>query len=271
MLCINLSSYAPPCNSTVGGVNRAWAFDPNDFNFTAGPLNAQGKSTGYNALTLRAGAGAAATAVLTSGAVSSFTVTAPGTNYPIAPTVVLTGGGGTGATAIANIVGGQVVSITVTAGGTGYTTAPAVSFTNVGATAAGGARLYPFNFQENTGKYSWDNPESETCSTSFMHQFECKFINISQDLNNMLFDYNQAGCCCGLGFIFEMNSGVILVMGEKFVGGLEQRRFKIKLSSKGDSGAKFEDFNGSDITLKGNYTRPLNGFTGGIAALLALA
>jgi hypothetical protein len=269
MLCISLNNYAPICNATVGGVNRSWAFDPSDFNFTAGANLANGQPSGYNLVVLRAGIGAVATAVLTGTAVTAINVTTGGTLYPIAPTVVLTGGAGTGATAVANIVGGVVTGITVTAGGTGYTSAPAVSFTNTGATVQGGAKMYPINFLENTGEYTFDNPESESCSIAFKHTFSCTVINISQELNNFINGIDAAGCCCGLGIVMELNSGVILVMGEKFVGNVEGKRFKIKASSKGSSGKKFEDNNSAELTFNGSFTRPLNTFTGGVGAILA--
>ena len=77
------------------------------------------------------GSGAAGTAVVVGGAVTSITVTAGGSGYTTAPTVSITGGGGSGAAGTAVVVGGVVTSITVTAGGSGYTTAPTVSLTNV--------------------------------------------------------------------------------------------------------------------------------------------
>ena len=86
------------------------------------------------------GGGASATAVIdttagspTLGQVTGFTVTAGGSGYAQAPTVVVTGGGGSGATGTAVVdttVGSltfqQVTAITVTSAGTGYTSAPGV-------------------------------------------------------------------------------------------------------------------------------------------------
>lgn len=59
-------------------------------------------------------------------------VTAGGSGYTSAPTVVFTGGGGTGAAATAVVSGGAVTGITITAPGTGYTSAPTISFTGGG-------------------------------------------------------------------------------------------------------------------------------------------
>lgn len=72
---------------------------------------------------------ATATAILNGSAVGAVEVTAKGTGYTVAPTVVFSGGGGTGATATAYVRDGGVVAVDVTAGGTGYTSAPSVSFT----------------------------------------------------------------------------------------------------------------------------------------------
>ena len=69
------------------------------------------------------GINAAATAVLSGGAISSFTMTDYGSNYYIVPTVTITGDG-TGAVAHAVInTSGQVTSIVVDTAGSSYTTA----------------------------------------------------------------------------------------------------------------------------------------------------
>ncbi len=83
------------------------------------------------------GAGAAATAIVSTGAVTAINVTAPGSGYT-SPSVVISGGGGTGATATAALTSGVVTGIVVTNGGTGYTTVPSLTITDVtgsGATA----------------------------------------------------------------------------------------------------------------------------------------
>lgn len=64
-----------------------------------------------------AGSGAAATANVVDGEITSYTVTAPGTGYTSLPTVAITGGGGTGATAHATL---KAIAETVAAGGSGY-------------------------------------------------------------------------------------------------------------------------------------------------------
>lgn len=271
MLCINLNQYNTPCISTVGGVNRAWIFDPSDFNLTAGPNNADGTPSGYNAIALRVGSGAVlGTVVTVANAVTSVPVNVGGSNYPFATIpIIFTGGGGTGAEAYATVVNGVVISVTVTAGGSGYTTPPTATLSTSGATLVGGGRMYPFRFFENTGEYTFDNPISDIGTKKFSHSMVGTMIDISQSLNNYLNTLGDAGACCGLGVIMELNSGKILVMGEKYVGNVEQKRFKVKMSSKGGSGKKFEDNNYADVTFSADFTRALYEFTGGVGSILA--
>lgn len=257
MLCINLKEYSAPCTTTVGGVNRAWIFDPSDFNFTA----VDSDDGAYSAIALRVGSGAAfGTAVLGgSQDVVSVPVTTPGSDYPFTTIpLVFTGGGGTGATGYAQVVGGAIVGTVITAGGSGYTTAPTVTLSTSGATLAGGAKFYAFDFYEETGEYTFDNPESETCSTNYTHTLAGQMLNLSQGLSNFMNQLSQAGCCCGLGVVFELNNDKSFVMGEKYVNNIEQKRFKVKMTSNGGSGQKYEDFNGATITFTGKFLRPLN-------------
>jgi hypothetical protein len=66
---------------------------------------------------------------VSTGFISSVTVTAPGSGYTTAPTVGFAGGGGTGATATAALTTTHsVTSVTITNPGSGYTTAPSVTF-----------------------------------------------------------------------------------------------------------------------------------------------
>lgn len=70
---------------------------------------------------------AAATATVSAGAVTGFTITQGGSNYGSGTFVTLSGGGGTGAAAAPVITGGVLTGITVTSGGSGYTSAPTVA------------------------------------------------------------------------------------------------------------------------------------------------
>ena len=72
------------------------------------------------------GAGGAATATVSGGAVTGITVTSGGGGYHAAPVVSIYHADGTGATATATVSDGAITGISVTAGGSGYTSAPTI-------------------------------------------------------------------------------------------------------------------------------------------------
>lgn len=272
MICFNLGKYQGTCNPVSGGVNRAWIFDPMDFIFTTSVGTGYPHIINYSALALRNGTGATATATFDgAGAINAITIGVGGTGYPFAPTVVITDPTGTGATATAKVVGGVVVSITITAGGAGYT-APVISFINTGATLAGGGQLFPLNFDDGSGQYTWDNPEVEAGagSAKFEHLLVSTLKDISGDLNQFLVDTIRQGSCCGIGVVFQLNSGRIFIMGERFSSTEgELLKFPVHAFTSGDSGKAYEDFNGATLNLKGNYSRLLREYTGGVNSLEA--
>ena len=84
-----------------------------------------------------AGSGASATCTIASGGLYSFTVSAGGSGYTTAPTVVLTVGGGSGASATATVAGGAVTGISIVTAGTGYLTPPTVILSRLPAITLG--------------------------------------------------------------------------------------------------------------------------------------
>jgi len=109
------------------------------------------------------GAGFAATAAVTDGAIGIVTITSGGTGYSTVPTITFTGAPGTGTTATAlayiNSVG-IVTQIGITNAGAGYTVAPTATVT---APYMGGSGNYVFNevvtgaATSSTGRVkSWD-------------------------------------------------------------------------------------------------------------------
>jgi len=72
----------------------------------------------------------------TPGALAALVLNSAGTGYTTAPTVAITGGGGTGATATAQVSAGKVTGFTITNPGTGYTSAPTVALTGGAGTGA---------------------------------------------------------------------------------------------------------------------------------------
>lgn len=71
-----------------------------------------------------------------SGEVESATVTAGGSGYTSAPTVAFSGGGGSGAAATAVLTSDAVTSLTITDPGSGYTSAPTIAFSGGAGTGA---------------------------------------------------------------------------------------------------------------------------------------
>ena len=101
-----------------------------------------GYTTATVAFTGGGGSGAAATAAVTSGAVTAITVTNGGTGYTSAPTITISGGAG--ATAVAVLAPSGVASVTVVNGGSGFTSVPLITFIGgSGSGATGIAVLTP--------------------------------------------------------------------------------------------------------------------------------
>jgi hypothetical protein len=75
------------------------------------------------------GSGASLTAVITSGAITSITITNGGRGYKVGQTLAFSGGGGSNANVSIATVGplGQILTFTITNGGSAYSTAPTVS------------------------------------------------------------------------------------------------------------------------------------------------
>jgi len=75
------------------------------------------------------GSGASLTAVLTSGSISSITISNAGRGYTVGQTLQFSGGGGSGASVSIATVGefGEILTFTITNGGSLYTSAPTIS------------------------------------------------------------------------------------------------------------------------------------------------
>jgi hypothetical protein len=73
-----------------------------------------------------AGTGAAATATVSGGSVTTIAINSAGAGYTVAPRIIFSGGDGNGAAATATVSGGAITGIAITSGGTGYRTAPAI-------------------------------------------------------------------------------------------------------------------------------------------------
>ena len=87
------------------------------------------------------GSGAAATAIVSTGSVTS--VTGQGGAGYVTPVVTFSGGGGSGAAGVASLSanGGTITGIQLTSGGSGYTSAPTVTITDAGGQGTGAAYI----------------------------------------------------------------------------------------------------------------------------------
>jgi hypothetical protein len=131
--------------------------------------------------------------------------------------------------------------------------------------------IFMVSFQEDEAE--WTYAQSVTgCSTKWEHEFIFQLPDNSQTLTNFQQALDAAGCCCGIGFIFRLNSGKIFVAGEKYVNAATITKFKLKQDgTEGGSGKLFEDFNGGNIHLKASYSRNLYEYTGTWESIEALA
>ncbi|WPV66279.1 hypothetical protein [Chitinophaga sp. LS1] len=139
-----------------------------------------------------------------------------------------------------------------------------------GATAEDGAKMYLVNFQPDQAEWKWKQSKNG-CATKYEHEFDFQLPENSTLLTNFLQAIDSAGCCCGLGLAIRLNSGKIFIAGEKYVGGASIPKFIVAQDgSDGSSGKVFDDFNGGNIVLKGNYSRNLREYSGTWASLEAL-
>ena len=132
--------------------------------------------------------------------------------------------------------------------------------------------VYPVNFQRYEAEYTAKQSSKAGFYTKYEHQISCVSPDLSmlQTQWNMLVD--KAGACCGVGVIIVLNSGKIFIMGESSVNAaaLAVPFFTYQDGSTATSGKKFDDANATTVMIKGDYSRPLIQYTGGISTILAL-
>lgn len=138
-----------------------------------------------------------------------------------------------------------------------------------GATSDGG-NLFPVKFQRDEAEYRYTH---SLTGSSVKYEHVVEFL--LPDLDHFITQWNErvdaASACCGIGMIVELNSGVILVLGERYVNGTAQREWKIAQNgSTGTSGRLLEDANGQTTLLTGNYYRGAYEYSGTIESLTDL-
>lgn len=139
-----------------------------------------------------------------------------------------------------------------------------------GATAIGGAMLFSVLFQYQEAEYKYAQSRKGS-SVKYAHTLEMVLPDLGQFITQWNEKVDQAGACCGIGLIVELNSGKILVLGEKYVNGVAIREWRIAQNgASGTSGKLFDDENIHTAVLEGDFYRGAYEFTGGVAAILAL-
>lgn len=303
MICVTLSAYSRACGPVTGGVSEIVVFDPSDFNFTqAAAIN--GVAQPYSAVARRAGAvgvgGTAATSDVTITDVGvdgniikvyypegplllgSFTKTAAETTVTLLAAALKTAinnGTATHGFSANNVAGVLTITAPLWYGTAPNTKVPIVDTTgdilaDADAFADGvngtNGKVYLINFQREEAEWSWKQ-SVKGCSTKYEHTFAFQLPENSQSLTTFLQALDNASCCCGLGMIIRLNGGKIFVCGEKYVNDVAIARFSVAQNgSSGTSGKLYDDFNGGNLTLIGNYSRNLYEFTGDWADIEAL-
>ena len=138
-----------------------------------------------------------------------------------------------------------------------------------GATAVGGARMFPINFQAKEAQLK--AKQSRTgCSVKYYYDITAQLPDLSNDLTSFLESLDDAGCCCGLGLVLLLNTGKILIVGEKYVNTALIPYFEVVMNGTDlDTGKKFDDFNGANVIFKAEYSRGPREYTGGVASIQA--
>jgi len=127
-----------------------------------------------------------------------------------------------------------------------------------------------FSIKEDEAEYKFTQSRNG-CSVSYEHEIDASIEDLDQSATQFLQAVDAAACCCGLGFFIRLNSGKILVMGEKYVNGESIPKFKVAQDgSTGTSGKVFEDYNGVALVFKGKYSRALYEYSGTWATIEAL-
>lgn len=140
-----------------------------------------------------------------------------------------------------------------------------------GATAASGAKMFPITFADDTASLTWAQ-SVKGCSVKYELTWTLGLADVGQIITNFLQVLDAAGCCCGLAIATLLNTGRILIAGERVVNGAPiQVPMKIKQDgSSGGTGILLDDENQHSLVLKGSFGRLPYEFTGGTAALVAL-
>lgn len=139
-----------------------------------------------------------------------------------------------------------------------------------GATIIDGSGFFPIGFDYLEGELK--APQTgKGSSNKYAHSLMLQVPVMGQELTKFLLDMQKASACSSLGFIVECNNGKVMVLGERVVNGGTIPFFRVVMDgTEVESGKAMDDHNGAKLMFKGDYTRPLHEFTGGVDAIIAL-
>ncbi|MVT11382.1 hypothetical protein [Chitinophaga tropicalis] len=139
-----------------------------------------------------------------------------------------------------------------------------------GATAENGGKFFIINFQYREAEWTWKQSKNG-CASKYEHEFKFQLAENSNTLTNFLQALDAASCCCGIGIAARLNSGKIIIAGEKYVNASSITKFVVEQDgSDGGSGKELDNPNVGNILLKGNYSRNLREYSGTWASIEAL-
>ena len=150
---------------------------------------------------------------------------------------------------------------------TGYS---AIALRPAGSGDTASMLLYGIDSLEDTINVVMSQANADGSSSAWSYVISARMAQFSQQMTNFNQKIDAAAACCQLVFVWQNNDGGLFVAGEKYVDSLLIPKFKLRQDgSKIDIGKKFTDFNGQDLSIKGDYSRPAYAFTGGILGLTA--
>lgn len=130
--------------------------------------------------------------------------------------------------------------------------------------------LFPVIFQYKEAEYKYTQ-SLNGASSNYAHEVDFLLPDIGHFITNWNEKVDQASTCCGIGLIIQLNSGKIIVLGEKYVNGSLIREWRMAQDgSTGGTGKLGTDSNGQQTALKGDFFRSAYEYTGTIDALEAL-
>lgn len=131
--------------------------------------------------------------------------------------------------------------------------------------------LLVVKFERDEAEYTYTQSRKGRFS-KYEHQLSFQLASTSLAITNFNQLLDAASACDGVGFIVQLVSGKILVMGEAIIGGaaIDTPMYVMQDGSTGTSGKVMDDFSGQNTVIKCPYKRGLIEYTGTLASLTAL-